>query len=88
CSLLLLLIALFSVDVISQSILQAKPLTPFVADLISRPDMAVQVPEGEGLDGEANIEQQQLTDEQRHQLKWVYAAIKKNSILTMRKDMC
>ena len=44
-SLLLLLIALFSVDVISQSILQAKPLTPFVADLISKPELAVQLPE-------------------------------------------
>ncbi|MGI9221615.1 MAG: ABC transporter ATP-binding protein [Woeseiaceae bacterium] len=72
-SLLLLLIALFSVDVISQSILQAKPLTPFVADLISKPEMAVQLPEDGTTDTGANIEQQQLSDEQRHQLKWVYA---------------
>ena len=69
-SLLLLLIALFSVDVISQSILQAKPLTPFIADLISKPEMAIDVPDGEGA---ANIDQQQLSDEQRHELKWVYA---------------
>lgn len=69
-SLLLLLVALFSVDVISQSILQAKPLTPFIADLISKPELAVDVPDG---DSAANIEQQQLSDEQRHELKWVYA---------------
>ena len=75
-TLLLLLIALFSVDVISQSILQAKPLTPFVADLISRPEMAGQVDPGTDAadpNGEANIELQPLSDEQRHQLKWVYA---------------
>ena len=67
---LLLLIALFSVDVISQSILQAKPLTPFIADLISQPEMAGQVQPG---DDAANVDLQPLSDEQRHQLKWVYA---------------
>ncbi|MGI9239134.1 MAG: ABC transporter ATP-binding protein [Woeseiaceae bacterium] len=71
-TLLLLLIALFSVDVISQSILQAKPLTPFVADLISRPELAGQV-EAEAGDDAANVDLQPLSDEQRHQLKWFYA---------------
>ena len=37
-TLLLILISLFSVDVVSQSILQAKPLTPFIADLIADPE--------------------------------------------------
>jgi len=32
---------LFSADVINQSILQAEPLTPFLADFIGRPDLAV-----------------------------------------------
>jgi ABC-type multidrug transport system fused ATPase/permease subunit len=76
-TLLLLLIALFSVDVISQSILQAKPLTPFVADLISQPEMAGQAEPENGAEdqtGTPNIELQPLTDEQRHQLKWFYAA--------------
>ena len=63
-SLLLLLIALFSVDVISQSILQAKPLTPFIADLISKPEMAAEIPESDESANGANIEQQQLSDEQ------------------------
>ena len=39
-TLLLILIALFSVDVVSQSILQAKPLTPFIAELIAEPELA------------------------------------------------
>ena len=76
-TLLLLLIALFSVDVISQSILQAKPLTPFVADLISEPEMAGQVePGNDAVDQTetANVELQPLSDEQRHQLKRYYAA--------------
>ena len=75
-TLLLLLIALFSVDVISQSILQAKPLTPFIADLISRPEMAGQVAPENGVEDPTNsalVDLQPLTDEQRHQLKWVYA---------------
>lgn len=72
---LVLLLALFSVDVISQSILQAKPLTPFVADLISRPELAGQA-EASALPAEndtANIDLAPLTDDQRHELKWVYA---------------
>ena len=75
-TLLLLLIALFSVDIISQSILQAKPLTPFIADLISRPEMAGEVvPENDAGDPTetTNVELQPLSDEQRHQLKWFYA---------------
>jgi ABC-type multidrug transport system fused ATPase/permease subunit len=32
---------LFSADVINQSILQAEPLTPFLADFIGRPDLAI-----------------------------------------------
>ena len=39
-TLLTMVIALFSVDLISQSILQAKPLTPFLADFISQPELA------------------------------------------------
>ncbi len=73
---LVLLLALFSVDVISQSILQAKPLTPFIADLISRPDMAGQVEPGSDAANQidqANVDLQPLSDEQRHELKWVYA---------------
>jgi len=33
--------SLFSTDVVNQSILQGKPLTPFLADFIGRPDLAV-----------------------------------------------
>ncbi len=39
-TLLTMVIALFSVDLISQSILQAEPLTPFLADFIGRPELA------------------------------------------------
>lgn len=73
-----MVIALFSVDLISQSILQSKPLTPFLADFIGQPDLA-----GEGApdageapsaaDAEPVIELASLTTEQRNSLKWVYA---------------
>ena len=77
-TLLLILISLFSVDVVSQSILQAKPLTPFIADLIANPELAgtpienaeaatTATPEN------ANVELAPLTADQRHSLKWVYA---------------
>ena len=78
-TLLIMLIALFSVDVISQSILQAKPLTPFIADMISQPEMAGQILSSEDAAdaaaqiNAANVDLQPLTDEQRHKLKWVYA---------------
>ena len=77
-TLLLILISLFSVDVVSQSILQAKPLTPFIADLIADPELAgapienaetatTATPEN------ANVELAPLTADQRHSLKWLYA---------------
>jgi len=76
-TLLLMLIALFSVDVVSQSILQAKPLTPFIADLIAEPEMAGQIQSGkeaiESAVDNANVDLQPLTSEQRHSLKWVYS---------------
>jgi len=50
---------LFIVDLLNQSILQAKPLTPFLADLIGRPDIARDVTE-------------LLTVIQRQELQWVY----------------
>jgi ABC-type multidrug transport system fused ATPase/permease subunit len=62
-TLLTMVIALFSVDLISQSILQAEPLTPFLSDFIGRPELAA----GSGTD------QASLTTEQRHSLKWIYA---------------
>ncbi len=77
--LLLILLAFFSVDVVSQSILQAKPVTPFIADLINEPELAGSNRDGNELarlDGEAQepiIETESLTTEQRHSLKWVYA---------------
>ena len=76
--LLLMLLALFSVDVVSQSILQAKPLTPFIAEFINEPEMSGEIPlNNEAINDDdestANIEQVALTNEQRHSLKWVYA---------------
>ena len=71
-TLLVLLISLFSVDVISQSILQAKPLTTFVADFVGQPELAASN-SIEMNANNANVELQQLSDEQRHSLKWVYA---------------
>jgi len=74
-----MVIALFSVDLISQSILQAEPLTPFLADFIGQPELAggsaemlESRVENEGA-AEANIDLAPLTGEQRHGLKWVYA---------------
>ena len=77
-TLLLILISLFSVDVVSQSILQAKPLTPFIADLIADPALAGNPIEGsKPVDSpnqdSANIELNPLSSEQRHSLKSVYA---------------
>ena len=57
---------------ISQSILQAKPLTTFVADFVGQPELAASN-SVEGSSNSANVELQQLSDEQRHSLKWVYA---------------
>jgi len=50
---------LFTVDLLNQSILQAKPLTPFLADFIGRPDIARGVTE-------------LLSTIQRQELQWVY----------------
>ncbi|MCY3839842.1 MAG: ABC transporter ATP-binding protein [Gammaproteobacteria bacterium] len=75
-TLLTMVIALFSVDLISQSILQAKPLTPFLADFIGRPELSVGSAAGtlEPSGGApANVDLELLTTEQRHSLKWVYA---------------
>ena len=74
-----MVIALFSVDLISQSILQAEPLTPFLADFIGQPELAGEsagTPEPgveKGDATEANVDLALLTNEQRHGLKWVYA---------------
>ena len=76
-TLLLILIALFSVDVVSQSILQAKPLTPFIADLIASPELAgapIDTDAAAAAQGNAAVELAPLTADQRHSLKWVYAA--------------
>ena len=73
-----MVIALFSVDLISQSILQAEPLTPFRADFIGQPDLSGEgggtlepSVESKGA-AEANVDSALLTSEQRHSLKWVY----------------
>ena len=73
-----MVIALFSVDLISQSILQAEPLTPFLADFIGQPELSGEgggtlAPSVESKGAtEANIDSALLTSEQRHSLKWVY----------------
>ncbi len=80
-TLLTMVIALFSVDLISQSILQAEPLTPLLADVIGRPELAGQAQPGAEADpvepaaggAEPNIDLAPLTAEQRHSLKWIYA---------------
>ncbi|MDC0214570.1 ABC transporter ATP-binding protein/permease [Gammaproteobacteria bacterium] len=72
-TLLLLLISLFSVDVVSQSILQAKPLTPFIAGLIEQPQLASTAGQSAAAQGNANVELALLSTEQRHSLKSVYA---------------
>lgn len=71
-TLLTMVIALFSVDLISQSILQAEPLTPFLADFIGRSELAGES-QPETTAAEPNIDLAPLTAEQRHSLKWIYA---------------
>ena len=71
-TLLTMVIALFSVDLISQSILQAEPLTPFLADFIGRSELAGEA-RPEPTAAEPNIDLAPLTAEQRHSLKWIYA---------------
>ena len=51
--------ALFTIDLLNQSILQAKPLTPFLADFIGRPES------GRGRDRGAQCAE-------RQELQWVY----------------
>ena len=51
----------FTIDLLNQSILQAEPLTPFLADFVGRPELAAGA-----LDA--------LTNEQRHDLQWLYIA--------------
>ena len=80
-TLLTMVIALFSVDLISQSILQAEPLTPFLADFIGQSELAGEAQPGAGAESvepdagaaEPNIDLAPLTAEQRHSLKWIYA---------------
>ena len=80
-TLLTMVIALFSVDLISQSILQAEPLTPFLADFIGRSELAGEAQPGAGAESvepdagaaEPNVDLAPLTAEQRHSLKWIYA---------------
>ena len=50
---------LFTVDLLNQSILQAQPLTPFLAEFISRPELATGATET-------------LSTIQRQELQWVY----------------
>ena len=71
-TLLTMVIALFSVDLISQSILQAEPLTPFLADFIGRSELAGEA-QPDATAAEPNIDLAPLTAEQRHSLKWIYA---------------
>lgn len=54
-----IVMALFTVDLLNQSILQAKPLTPFLADFISRPELA-----------SGSVEALEVA--QRQELQWVY----------------
>lgn len=49
----------FTIDLLNQSILQAQPLTPFLADFVGRPELAA---------GTAET----LTNAQRHDLQWLY----------------
>lgn len=71
-TLLTMVIALFSVDLISQSILQAEPLTPFLADFIGRSELAGAA-QPDATAAQPNIDLAPLTAEQRHSLKWIYA---------------
>ncbi len=78
-TLLAMAIALFSVDLVSQSILQAQPLTPFLADFIGQPELArgvepgIQAASADAEAGEANIDLAPLTAAERQSLAWVYA---------------
>lgn len=72
-TLITMVLALFSVDLISQSILQAKPLTPFLADVIGDPDLAGVAATSANED--ANIELAPLSSEQRHGLTWIYGVL-------------
>ena len=80
-TLLTMAIALFSVDLVSQSILQAQPLTPFLADFIGQPELArgeggepgAQATSADAEAGEANIDLAPLTAAERQSLAWVYA---------------
>lgn len=49
----------FTIDLINQSVLQAQPLTPFLADFVGRPELAAGTVET-------------LTAEQRRELQWLY----------------
>lgn len=79
-TLLLILLALFSVDVVTQSILQAKPVTPFIADILNEPELAIgTTTQNETTDApdqisDSSLDSPSLSNEQRHSLKWVYAA--------------
>ena len=70
-TLITMVLALFSVDLISQSILQAQPLTTFLAEFIGQPELAAPAAAG-AVDGSANVELTPLTPDQRHGLTWVY----------------
>ena len=54
--------SLFTVDLLNQSILQAQPLTPFLADFVGREDLA-------------NGALETLTEVQRQELQWTYMVI-------------
>ncbi|MYD43904.1 MAG: ABC transporter ATP-binding protein [Gammaproteobacteria bacterium] len=74
-TLLTLILALFSVDLISQSILQAEPLTPFLAEFLGQPELAGTTQtslDAANSSDQANIGLAPLTAEQRHSLTWVY----------------
>ena len=79
-TLLLILLALFSVDVVTQSILQAKPVTPFIADILNEPELAIGTTTQYETTGapdqvsDRSLDAPSLSNEQRHSLKWVYAA--------------
>ena len=52
---------LFTIDLLNQSILQAKPLTPFLADFVGQPELKAGVVET-------------LSTAQRQELQWIYVA--------------
>ena len=78
-TLLSMLLALFSVDLISQSILQAKPLTPFLANFIGQPELAGVAANPVSTDiasaQQANVELAVLSDAQRQSLTWIYGIL-------------